>query len=162
MTETRVDPRQSPGSFAPVVALVAITDEARAALAGRLEVRMNAFPCTIGRESGSKRRADSALAELRLGRAPEVNDLYLMERSWADSLHISREHFAIEHAGSQCFLVDRGSACGTIVSGTHVGGERTGGRTELRSGDEITVGTGTSPYLFRFVVLSEGSGSPAC
>lgn len=157
-----MDPQKSAGSASPVVALVAMTDEARAALAGRAEVRMNAFPCTVGRESRSKPRADTMLPELRLGRAPQVNVVYLMERSWADSLHISREHFAIEYAGSQFFLVDRGSACGTIVAGRHVGGERTGGRTALRSGDEIIVGTETSPYLFRFEILSDRPRIPAC
>jgi len=83
-----------------------------------------------------------------------------MERSWADSLNISREHFAIECAGSQFVLVDLGSACGTIVAGTPVGGGRTGGRTELRSGDEIVVGTDTSPYLFRFKILPDRPRSP--
>jgi pSer/pThr/pTyr-binding forkhead associated (FHA) protein len=162
MPQISVDPKGAVLPLPPVVALVAMTDEARAALAGRSEVRMNAFPCTVGRESRSKPRADSVLPELRLGRAPQVNIVYLMERSWADTLQISREHFAIEYAGSQFFLVDRGSACGTIVAGTHVGGERTGGRTELRSGDEIIVGTGTSPYLFRFETVSDGQRYPAC
>jgi len=70
MTETRIDLHRSAGSSSPVVALLAITDEARAALAGRSEVRINAFPCTVGRESRSKPRADSVLTKLRLGRAP--------------------------------------------------------------------------------------------
>ena len=96
--------------------------------------------------------AAPVLIELRLGAAPELNDLYLLEPSWEDLLHISREHFAVEHAEHQFFLIDRCSACGTIVAGTQVGGDRTGGRTELRSGDEIIVGTDTSPYVFRFDV----------
>ena len=116
--------------------------------------------CRKGKPVEASRRF--GLPDLRLGRAPQVNVVYLMERSWADTLQISREHFAIEYAGSQFFLVDRGSAYGTIVAGTHVGGERTGGRTESRSGDKIIVGTGTSPYLFRFETVSDGQRYPAC
>jgi len=70
-------------------------------------------------------------------------------------LQISREHFAIERATGSYFLVDRGSACGTIVAGRHIGGDRAGGRTELRSGDEIVVGTDGSPYVFRFEIATD-------
>jgi predicted component of type VI protein secretion system len=59
-------------------------------------------------------------------------------------------HFAIEWIDGVFVLTDRGSSCGTIVSGTRIGGYRQGGRVELRHGDEVTVGTGRSPYVFRF------------
>ena len=55
------------------------------------------------------------------------------------------------------FLADCGSACGTIVAGSRIGGHRKGGRTELRNGDEVVVGTYKSPYVFRFRVAPAGS-----
>lgn len=90
------------------------------------------------------------------GAAPRVNDLYLREES-SGSLYISGEHFAIECVDNQFFLVDRGSACGTIVAGRRVGGDRTGGRTELRDGDEVIVGTGRSRYVFQFRIVATES-----
>ena len=71
-------------------------------------------------------------SSLRLGVAPRVNDVYLLESKSAHLLHISRKHFAIEYANDQFFLLDRGSACGTTVAETHVGGDRRGGRAEIR------------------------------
>ena len=94
-----------------------------------------------------------ALVELRLCVAPQLNDVYLLEPS-AELLQISREHFAIQYEGDQLFVVDRGSVCGTIVAGKQIGGNRVGGRTELRSGDVIIVGTSTSEYVFRFEIRS--------
>ncbi len=79
-----------------------------------------------------------------------------MEPPWVDLLQISREHFAIEYADNQFFLVDVGSACGTIVAGKQVGGQQKGGRIELRDGDEVIVGTYKSPYVFRFRVAPAG------
>jgi len=93
--------------------------------------------------------ADPSLIERRLGNVPKANDVYLVEPTSSVS-RVSREHFAIEYAVDQFVLVDRGSACGTIMAGKRVGGNRTGGRVELRSGDEIVVGTHGSPYVFRF------------
>lgn len=147
----------SPGSAdsSPVAALVATTKEARHALGVQHEVRIERCPFKVGRDSRGWAPAKPSFIELRLGIAPQVNDVYLLESSWADILHISREHFAIEYADDQFFLVDRGSACGTIVAGTQVGGNRAGGRTELRNGDEIIVGADSSPYVFRFEIVPE-------
>ena len=138
-----------------VAALVATTKEARRALDGRHEVRVMTLPFKVGRQRRGAASADPALSERRLSTAPELNDLYLLEPTWADFLYISREHFAIEYTDNQFFLVDRGSVCGTIVAGKRVGGEGTGGRTELRSGDELIVGTDESPYVFRFEIVPE-------
>ena len=138
-----------------VAALVAVTKEAQLALGGQREVRVSQFPFKVGRESRLAPPADPAIIELRRGVAPQLNDLYLLEPPWVDLLQISREHFAIECADDRFFLVDRGSACGTIVAGKQVGGNRTGGRTELRSGDDIIVGTDESPYVFRFEISTE-------
>lgn len=147
--------RNDPVVSSPSVAtLVAVTKEAKLALGGQREVRVTHLPFKVGRESRVAPPANRILAELRLGVAPQLNDLYLVEPQWADYLHISREHFAIKYADNQFFLVDRGSVCGTIVAGKQVGGNRTRGRTELRSGDELIVGTAASPYVFRFEIAS--------
>ncbi len=136
-----------------VAALVAITKEAKLALGGQREVRVTQLPFKVGRESRVAPPTNPPIVERRPGTAPESNDAYLVERAGAHLLQISREHFAIEYASDQFFLVDRGSACGTMVAGIQVGGNRTGGRTELRSGDELIVGTDKSPYVFRFEIV---------
>ncbi|MDA1185484.1 MAG: FHA domain-containing protein [Acidobacteria bacterium] len=151
MTDSKPD--ESTEANPPTAVLIATTKDARASLSGRREVRMSSFPFKVGRESRNSVVRQPVHTELRLGVAPQLNDEYLLEPSWADILHISREHFAIEWLGQKFFVVDRGSACGTIVAGTVVGGNRTGGRIELHSGDEILVGTNSSPYVFRFEIV---------
>lgn len=138
----------------PTARLVALTNEARHALGGRADVWMDRFPFRFGRESRSSPSDTSHHVELRLGTAPEVNDLYLIEPPWTDLFEISREHFAIAYEHGQFWLVDRGSACGTIVAGTQVGGRRAGGRAALREIDTIVVGNADSPYSFRFEAVS--------
>jgi hypothetical protein len=134
---------------------VATTREAKLALGGRSEVPVAHFPFKVGRESRLAALADPSLLERRLGNSPQLNDVYLVEPTWPGVSHVSREHFAIECAVDQFVLVDRGSACGMIVAGKQVGGNRTGGRTELRSGDELIVGADGSPYVFRFEIEGE-------
>lgn len=156
---TDADLDESSDSTATVAVLVATTRDARASLSGRREVLLSSFPFKVGRESRNRAISQPVHIELRLSVAPQLNDVYLLEPSWADILHISREHFAIEYVGQQFFVVDRESACGTIVAGKVVGGNRTGGRVELRSGDEIVVGTDTSPYVFRFEIGEASSAT---
>ena len=129
--------------------LVAVTEEAERALGGQREVRLTHFPFKFGRESRSP-ESQPRMTELRLRAAPELNDVYLLEPKWSDLVQISREHFSIESEGERFFVVDRTSACGTIVAGKTLGGNRTGGRTEVRNGDTIVVGAAGSEYVFRF------------
>ena len=96
------------------------------------------------------------MREQRLDEAPQLNDVYLLEHQ-SRTLHISGVHFVIECIDGLFYLTDRGSACGTIVAGRRIGGHRKGGRTELRNGDEVVVGTGRSRYIFRFQVTPSGS-----
>ncbi len=142
-------------SASSVATLVAVTNEAKLALGSQREVLVTHFPFKVGRESRVAPPTNPAIVELRLSTAPESNDAYLVERAGAHLLQISREHFAIEYASDQFFLVDRGSACGTIVAGTRIGGHHKGGRTELRDGDQVIVGTYKSPYVFRFEIVPE-------
>jgi hypothetical protein len=133
--------------------LVAVTSQAELALGGRPDVHLTHFPFKVGRES---RLSQAGFArEQRLGRTPQVNDLYLSEPHGSEVIHISRDHFAIERVNGEFFVVDRGSVAGTIVAGLRIGGHRKGGRTRLDPGDQIIVGGESSPYVFR---LESSSG----
>ena len=144
--------------------LVVVTEEAQRALGGASEVRVAQFPFNVGREGRSPLTNEPLPADApqrRHGEALPMNDLYLREES-SGSRHISREYFAIECVDSWFFLVDRGSACGTIVAGRRIGGHRKSGRTELRDGDEVVIGTSRSHYIFRFrVVTTDSQRSPS-
>jgi pSer/pThr/pTyr-binding forkhead associated (FHA) protein len=68
-------------------------------------------------------------------------------------MYISREHLALDYLGDNRFtLIDRNSACGTMVEDARVGGRDSGGAIDLKSGQTIRIGSCTSPYLFRFDV----------
>ncbi len=134
--------------------LVAVTEEARAALGDQAEVRITQFPFELGRESRLPQALTNAadVVERRMAAEPPLNAVYLIEPPSSALLQISRAHCAIEYVGGQYFLLDRGSACGTIVAGKPVGGNRAGGRTPLQPGDTIVIGTANSPYVFRLRV----------
>lgn len=138
---------------------MAVTEEAERALAGTREVPVTRFPFRVGRERRSPesdQQLPPQVKQRRRGEAPQLNDLYLREES-SGSLHISGEHFTIECVDGRFFLVDRGSAWGTIVAGRRVGGHRIGGRTELKDSDEVIVGTSRSRYVFRFHIATTES-----
>jgi pSer/pThr/pTyr-binding forkhead associated (FHA) protein len=127
--------------------LIALTDEARRALDGR-ERLLGHFPFRVGRESRVLSAAPWTRGERRLKTAPELNELYLVDE--LEPFHVSREHFQIEADGDRFFLADRGSACGTLVEGLPVGGDRREDRVELHDHDVIIVGLATSPFVFKF------------
>lgn len=141
-----------------VARLIALTEEAVHALGGTREVPISAFPARFGRERRSSEAGVRVAEDLRRGDTPPLNDVYLRELPDSTSFHISGEHFEIEYADGRFFLVDRGSACGTIVGGLRVGGHRAGGRAELRDGDEIVVGTSRSRYIYRFTLVGDDLG----
>ncbi len=131
--------------------LRALTEEAKKSMQ-RDERPIGHVPFRVGRE---RRVAivdgEYRSIERRITDAPPTNDLYLLDLG--EKLNVSREHFQIEqeHDGSYV-VVDRGSACGTIVDDQPVGGHDEGGRCPLKNGSTIRVGTGSSPYLFEFVI----------
>jgi hypothetical protein len=131
--------------------LIATSDEARRAIAGESHT-IDRLPFRVGRESRSVGDRLASQAERRRGTVGQVNDVYLLEDPLAQSHHISREHFLIDAGQGLFYVVDRQSACGTIVAGRMVGGDRIGGRVELHDQDVIVAGTSASPYSFRFVV----------
>jgi hypothetical protein len=141
-----------PGTEIREAILVAVTPEAELALGGQADLRLTHFPFKFGRESRASLGAFAR--EQRLGRAPQLNDVYLKEPASGLS-QISRDHFAIERVEDHFFVVDRGSVTGTIVAERRIGGHRKGGRTALRVGDQITVGDERSPFIFRFTMAPE-------
>jgi hypothetical protein len=132
--------------------LTALTEEAHAAL-GSSEVQLTDFPFRVGREKRAGAWWWPGPIDRRARATPGTNDLYLIEQR--EHPFISRDHFLIERAHDRFVLVDRGSLCGTVVAGTRVGGYRSGGRTELRHGDVIVIGTSQSPYVYRFDIGGE-------
>lgn len=161
ITVTMPDPaRRSENSQAT---LVPLTDEARAALDGESALSLDHFPFKVGRES----RYPNSIArhmidiERRLGIHAQLNDVYLFEPPSLHGFHVSREHITIECVDGVCFLIDRNSACGTLVTGQQIGRDRSGGRTELKDGDVIILGTADSPYQYRFERTAGQRSPPA-
>jgi len=86
-------------------------------------------------------------------RAPRLDgapDQRPFPRRLGEVVNVSREHFQIEQDARDYVLVDRGSACGTIVEGRPVGGDRAGRRIALHDQDLIIVATSHSPLVFKF------------
>jgi pSer/pThr/pTyr-binding forkhead associated (FHA) protein len=127
--------------------LKALTPEARASL-GVPRLKISKYPFRVGRES-RVRHVPTSIERRRQGSFLN-NDLYLQESG--EILNVSREHFQIERRGSAYYLVDRGSACGTLLEGIVVGGDRAGGEQRLSNGDVIIVGTSESRHVFKFVI----------
>lgn len=137
-----------PSSAGPRAILVALTPEAKAAVGGA-ELQISVFPFRVGRDSRSFRRAaQRTLVDRRKPAGQPTNDLYLAEP--AEPFQVSREHLQILHNGARYVLVDRQSACGTIVEGTVVGGGHRGGAVQLNDGDVIIVGGSKSPFVLKF------------
>jgi len=138
---------------APV--LRALTPEAERALGGRPQVTLTRFPFRVGRESRGGNGVDWDRTERRIAHVVASNELYLLDRNRVK--HISREHFQIELGEDGGYaVVDRGSACGTIVGERNIGGRRERGRCRLADGNVIVVGMAQSPYVFQFF-----AGGPA-
>ncbi len=139
---------RAPATSAPRPVLFGLTPESRAALGG-VEQAMDHLPFRVGRESRQvQKAAGRVVTERRRSGTPPTNDLYLVDPT--EPLNVSREHFLIVHNGAHYVLVDRQSACGTIVEGVVVGGGKTGGAVPLHDGDVIIVGSAASPYVFKF------------
>src|SRR5688572_19947806 len=134
-------------SSVALATLVAVTPAAKLALKGQNAVPIPRFPFKVGRESRGGRPPRPMVTNLRMDVAPQLNDLYLFEPPWLDLFQISREHFTIERDGERFVLTDRRSVCGTIVAGKVIGGNRQGGQAELRTGDEIVIGSSSSEYV---------------
>ncbi len=129
--------------------LIARTEDARRAL-GMVEIRIDRFPFSVGRESRTAVTKVVISAERRMGVVQPLNDACLVEATRHHQ--VSREHFRIDVTQGKFVLTDRGSMCGTTVNGKTIGGHRRGGHTELHDQDEIAVGDASSPFVFEFCV----------
>ena len=139
------------GTTTTVARLIATTGEARRAL-GKAEIRIERFPCNVGRECRTAVKKAVMFVERRLGMAPPLNDLYLVEPVLQVNHVVSREHFLINFIRGKCVLIDRGSMCGTTVNGKTIGGDRRGGHTDLHDQDEIALEAEGCPFVFKFRV----------
>lgn len=131
---------------APV--LRSITPTARLSIGE--EIVIDRFPFRVGREGRAQPPTGiRAIMERKPPASKVTNELYV--KDFGKSVNVSREHFQIEDRGDGSYeLVDRGSACGTIVGDRVVGGNFIGGRCQLTFGDSIIVGTRQSAIVFEF------------
>ncbi|PTL35384.1 hypothetical protein CLG94_09960 [Candidatus Methylomirabilis limnetica] len=144
--DTYIQPKESSMSEKSAF-LKALTPEAKACL-GKQMFQIPRYPFRVGGES--RRGIPTQFADSRRAAHSEPNnDVYL--RDPGPLLNVSREHFQIELRGEDHFLVDRGSACGTLLEGAIIGKNRTGGEKRLDDGDVIIVGTSASLYVFKFL-----------
>jgi pSer/pThr/pTyr-binding forkhead associated (FHA) protein len=128
------------------IRLVGLTEEARRGLGGD-ELVLPHLPFKIGRENRLNKLVNAL--ERRIGTGhKQLNDIYLVEDT--EYVNVSREHLVIEEVQGRVQLRDLASACGTIVEGEILGGERAGGVAELHDHDVIIVGTSGSPFVFKF------------
>ncbi|MEM7404419.1 MAG: FHA domain-containing protein [Pseudomonadota bacterium] len=143
--------RQRDMSAAPPMRLLALTPEAEGALGGNPFADLPRFPVRIGRESRARESLLTRLLHLterRTLNARPNNDLYLIDKG--PVLHISREHFSILWEDGQFLIVDRGSACGTVVGSEYIGQEQSNDEAVLEPGHTLIVGSPDSPMAFRF------------
>ena len=98
------------------------------------------FPFLIGRHS--------------LNRETDVfyhNDLFIEE---SEPYVVSRNHLAIDNKGGRVWVVDRGSAYGTIVNGTEIGAQCGFFRLPLeREKNQIIIGPVTSKFIYLLKVI---------
>ncbi len=134
------------------VYLKALTPEAKSALGGEY-LQIMSFPFRVGRESRLAPRTAVPPDPRRRPDSSPNNDIYLREAGTV--FNVSREHFLIDYRDGAHVLVDRGSACGTLVEGELVGEKRAGGWRRLENHDVIIVGTSESKFVFKFVVMQK-------
>ncbi len=133
--------------------LVALTPEAEETLGGR-ELVLPWFPFRMGRDSRIDGLDDITSGERRSGGGRPNNDLFIRDRG--QRKNVSREHLQIEQLEDGSFQVfERGSACGTVVGNSSIGGHRKRESCKLEDGNVIIVGTPGSPFVFKFQLESD-------
>ena len=153
----KVDKNKIINELMPRAVLKCMTPKAKKAVPDNMRhndlVPIHHFPFKIGRESriGITEGEFEILERRKSSYTPSSNDLYLEDNS--ELLNISRQHLSIEESGSGFIVVDRGSACGTIVQGKSIGGKDKGGSCPLKDGGLIVIGIEGSPYKYQFIVL---------
>jgi hypothetical protein len=141
------------------VVLVPLTERAKKSIQ-REKLEVKTFPFRFGRESRHPtQHVPPHILEKRTGKIPPNNDFYMIDDG--ELLNISREHFLIEQSENGDFLIlDRMSSCGTIVrkkqgpTFTCIARQCT-----ISDGDEITIGTSSSPYKFKVEIMGAAGGT---
>jgi len=115
------------------------TKEAKETLTDR-RLLITKFPFLVGRES--------------LNPDADVfynNDLFIREEK---PYVVSRNHIAVTNEAGAIWVVDRGSAFGTIVNGKEIGGQSGISRASLdKKENQIIIGPATSKYIFLLKVV---------
>lgn len=115
------------------------TSEAKRILENK-KLSFTKFPFLIGRYS--------------LNRETDVfyhNDLFIEEKK---PYVVSRNHLAIDNKGGRIWVVDRGSAFGTIVNGNEIGGQSGIFHMPLeREENQIIIGPVTSKFIYLLKVI---------
>ena len=120
---------------------------------------MTELPFRVGRDLRDPERLSfRMLRNRRRGRVVGPNHLYLADGG--ARRRVSREHFSIGINGDGFFLEDRRTACGTLVEGKSVGGNRRGGQCSLKSGDVIIPGGSHSAFVFKFLAARAADLEP--
>ena len=134
----------------PHPSLVPLTPEARAAASGG-DIILDALPFRMGRDLRNSQPSRSRLFRKERRRSSETgpNDVYLAEHGRPH--RVSRQHLLIDQEGGRFYVEDQRSACGTLVEGKVLGGQRERGRRWLNHGDVIIVGGNHSPFVFKFL-----------
>jgi len=140
------DRQSSTGAY-----LTALTPEGSKAFGARA-INIPHLPFRIGRESRRMRWTEEGMVGERRRAASPNNDLYLVEE--VEPMNVSREHLLIDRDPEGFFVLDRGSACGTLVEGETIGGPSPERRAALRDHDVIIVGTSLSRFVFKFRIES--------
>jgi hypothetical protein len=141
----------------PKAVLKALTSKAKHAIlkktANEELIPIFEFPFKMGRETRVSYIDGEIIIQERhklSGNEPS-NDVYLFDNG--QFLQISREHCSIAKRTDGYILQDRGSACGSMVNETKIGGDDNSAEFVLHDGDIITLGSPESEYKFKFILL---------
>lgn len=117
------------------------TAEAKQAL-GHCKLQVSKFPFLIGRDTHGLDTDTDVFYH---------NDLFIKEEK---PYVVSRNHLAITMEKGTVWVVDRGSAFGTIVNGVEIGGESGLYRARLdKEENQVIVGPATSKFIFLVGVI---------
>ena len=142
----------------PTIKLIALTPESEMAIGYRINLTFTRFPVRLGRESHARKSLLDTLLGRPGERAPSGvanNDFYLFDESPVK--HISREHLYILYENGGFQVLDRGSACGTVVGSRYICSKQVGQPVTIEDGSVIIFGSLESPMAFQFRVELEPS-----
>lgn len=116
--------------------MTGMNETARNAL-GNKTVRIESFPCKVGRKSLTG--VDDVFID---------NDLFLEDNTEKPPFEISSNHFLIDLVNEKYVVIDRGSSFGTIVNGVKIEEPCTLDRKD----NKLVVGSHDSPFIFNLEI----------